>query len=232
MYNIDYKNLKAGYSFFAIFLAMGMLFVIVFGYFSWGGAIKKIGKDGIAECIKVDIKTIDGEEDTTYKPTFYYKVDGTTYAYTLPYSTNVNLSGMKKNKYIYYDLKNPSNCVSAYEAEINSTGILILVFTSIFPLIGIIGISSTYKNVKKVKKLAKTGTLIKGLPYKLIDSNTSINEETLPAILVEYTLPSGETREFYGAPRYDFKTRDEDGLVDLLIDLDDPSNYYVDFDIN
>lgn len=232
MYNIDYKNIKANYGFFAIFLAMGLLFFFVFGYFSWGGALKKIGKNGIAECTKIDIETIDGDESTTYKPTFYYKVDGITYAYTMPYATNVNVGGMQKNKYIYYDLDNPSKCVSAYETEITGSSIFVLLFTSVFPLIGILGISYTYKNVKKIKKLAENGTLIKGLPYRLINSNTSVNGRALPAILVEYTLPTGETREFLGHPRYDYKLKDEDGLVDLLIDLDNPSNYYVDFDIN
>ena len=231
MYNIDYKNIKAGYGFFAIFLAMGLLFFFVFGYFSWGGAIKKIGKDGIAECTKVDIETIDGDESTTYKPTFHYKVDGITYAYTMPYSTNVNVGGMQKNKYIYYDLDNPSKCVSAYETEITGSGIFILLFTSVFPLIGILGISNVYKSVKKTKKLAETGTLIKGLPYRMVNSNTSVNGRALPAILVEYTLPTGETREFLGHPRYDYKLKDGDGLVDLLVDLDNPSNYYIDFDI-
>lgn len=232
MYNINYKNIKANYGFFAIFLAMGMLFFIIFGYFTFGGVIKKIGKEGITECTNVEIETIYGDESTTYKPTYYYTVDGNDYAYTLPYSTNSNVSSMEKNKYIYYDLKNPAKCVSAYEAEIYGSSIFIMLFVSIFPLIGSLGMFSTYKKVRKVKKLNQTGTLIKGLPYMIVESGTVINGQPLPAILVEYTLPTGETREFLGEARYDLKTRDADGLVDLLIDLDDPSNYYIDFDIN
>ena len=61
MYNINYKNIKANYGFFAIFLAMGMLFFIIFGYFTFGGVIKKIGKEGITECTNVEIETIYGD---------------------------------------------------------------------------------------------------------------------------------------------------------------------------
>lgn len=232
MYNIDYKNIKAGYGFFAIFFTIGMILFLIFGYFTVGGVLKKIGKEGIAECTNVEIETIEGDESTTYKPTFYYTVDGNDYVYTLPYSTNVNVSGMNKNKYMYYDLDNPAKCVSAYETEISGSKIFILLFAAFFPLVGIFGIFSTYKKVRRVKKLNQTGTLIKNLPYRLVESNTSINGQPLPAILVEYTLPSGETREFLGEARYDFKISDEDGFVDLLIDLDDPSNYHIDFDIS
>lgn len=232
MYNIDYKNIKANYGFFLIFLVMGLTFFIIFGYFAIGGVFKKIGKEGMAECINIEIETIRGDESTTYKPTFYYKVDGKSYAYTLPYSTNMNLKGMRNNQYIYYDLDNPAKCVSAYETEITGTNIFIIIFVSIFPLIGVFGMVSTYKRVRNAKQLAKTGTLIKNLPYRLVRSGTKINGSSLPAILVEYTLPNGETKDFVSEARYDFKTRDEDGFVDLLIDLENPKNYYIDFNID
>ena len=233
MYNVDYKNVKAGYGFFGIFLGVGLILFVAFGYFCVGGYIRKLGKYGTAECTKVDIEYIYDDEDdsTTYKPTFYYDVDGQDYAYTLPYSTNVNLQGMQKNKYIYYDINDPSDCVSAYELDIGAPQIFIMLFTSIFPTIGICGMLGVYKRIKKMKYLAENGTLVKGLPYRMVESGTVVNGEVLPAILVEYTLPSGVTVELLGEARYDFRTRDEDGLVDLLIDLDDPSNYYINFDI-
>lgn len=233
MYNIDYKNVKANYGMFGIFLAIGLIFFFVFGYFCVGGAIKKIGKYGTAECINVDIEQIYDDEDgsVTYKPTFYYEVDGQEYAYTLPYSTNMNPRGMQSNKYMYYDIEDPSDCVSEYQTEIGASQILIMIFVSIFPLIGILGMIGVYRKVNKMKYLAENGTLVKNLPYRMVESGTIINGEPLPAILVEYTLPSGETVELLGEARYDFKTRDEDGFVDLLIDLDDPTNYYINFDI-
>ena len=233
MYNIDYKNVKANYKFFAIFFAIGMIFVLIFGYFCFGGLIKKLGKYGKADCSQVDIETFYDDEDgtTTYKPTFYYEVDGQEYAYTLPYSTNVNPQGMQNNKYMYYDINDPSACVSEYETDIGGVHIFVMLFASIFPTIGICGIVSTYKKVQKLKYLEENGTLIRGLPYRMVESETRINGEVLPAILVEYTLPSGETVELLGDARYDFRTRDTDGLVDLLIDLNNPSNYHIDFDI-
>ena len=36
----------------------------------------------------------------------------------------------------------------------------------------------------------------------------------------------------YGDARYDRKTFDSDGMVDLLIDENNPENYFIDFEIN
>lgn len=36
----------------------------------------------------------------------------------------------------------------------------------------------------------------------------------------------------YGDARYDRKTFDSDGRVDLLIDENNPENYFIDFEIN
>ena len=37
---------------------------------------------------------------------------------------------------MYYDIEDPSDCVSEYQTEIGASQILIMVFVSIFPLIG------------------------------------------------------------------------------------------------
>ena len=57
------------------------------------------------------------------------------------------------------------------------------------------------------------------------------NKGELMAIQVEYELPSGEIIKLTGNPRYDRKTHDADGFADLLIDINNIENCYIDFNI-
>ena len=89
----------------------------------------------------------------------------------------------------------------------------------------------TEKRVKKLKHLSQYGTLYKNLPYQIVGSNVSVNGRQLPRIEVKFQLPTGEERIYKGSPRMDFKMQDEDGYVDLLLDMENPDNYYIDFNI-
>ena len=106
-----------------------------------------------------------------------------------------------------------------------------MIIPAIFIIIGLCFIIPTEKRIKKLKHLSKYGTLYKNLPYQIIGSNVSVNGRQLPKIEVKFQLPSGEIRTYEGSPRIDFKTQDEDGYVDLLLDMENPDNYYVDFNI-
>lgn len=59
-----------------------------------------------------------------------------------------------------------------------------------------------------------------------------MNNRRIIAIQIDYKLPTGNVIRLKGEPRYDLQSYDEDGLVDLLIDLNDIKNYYIDFNIN
>ena len=59
-----------------------------------------------------------------------------------------------------------------------------------------------------------------------------VNNKRIFKPIVEYTLPSGSVITLEGDARHDKKLSDEDGLVDLLIDENNPSNYFIDFEIN
>ena len=51
-------------------------------------------------------------------------------------------------------------------------------------------------------------------------------------MVVDYTFPSGREISLYSDLRYDGKTYDSDGMVDLLIDENDPTKYFIDLEIN
>lgn len=80
-------------------------------------------------------------------------------------------------------------------------------------------------------KLAETGTLIKNLPYKVKPTGTVINGNSIYCIEVIYELKNGTKIPFRSEGKYDGQLSRGDGTVDLLIDPNDHSNYFIDFEI-
>lgn len=88
----------------------------------------------------------------------------------------------------------------------------------------------TKKNIKRVEKLCKTGTLVKGLKYKLVNTGTMVAGHYYKCIEVKYKNANGVEIPIYSETKYDAdKSKDE--TVDLLIDPDDYSNYFIDYEI-
>ena len=113
-----------------------------------------------------------------------------------------------------------------------------LAVTIPFVIISIIFISisksmkkKAQENILRVKKLAMEGFLVKNMPYKLVSSGTVINNQPIYCIQVEYENPSGQKISLQSEPRYNNKLSDKNGTVDLLIDPNDYSNYYIDLEI-
>ena len=113
-----------------------------------------------------------------------------------------------------------------------------LAVTIPFVIISIIFISisksmkkKAQENILRVKKLAMEGFLVKNMPYKLVSSGTIINNQPIYCIQVEYENPSGQKISLQSEPRYNNKLSDKNGTVDLLIDPNDYSNYYIDLEI-
>lgn len=230
MYNINFKNTKKGYLFGGIFLAVGMLFLIIFLWLTFSGIVKKYSLDSSVEAIYIDQNChTDSEGSYLCSPIYYYEVEGIEYTCRVSYSSS-DTASESQNK-VYYDSNNPSNCVTDYTAKPKIYMYLICLFPLIFVFVGIFQILKVNKKIKHIKHLAKYGTLIKNLPYTMEGTNISVNGNKLLAIAVDYTLPSGSVIHLVGDPRYDRQQADSDGLVDLLIDPSDPNNYYIDFNI-
>jgi hypothetical protein len=118
-----------------------------------------------------------------------------------------------------------------FELEI----IFILIFFALpggFMYIGYSHIKNVNKRIKIVKHLNQYGKLVKGIPYKLEYTGMSVNGRSVMKPVVNYQLPNGQLIRLEGDPRHDFKERDEDGLVDMLIDETNPEFYYIDLEIN
>ncbi len=231
MYDIDTKNIRKSKKFFAIFIIAGAVFaVIMLGIFI-ADLLKQTTLDSTTTSISVDEnRHLDSDNDYVYSPIYTYEVDGKQY--TCKSNVSSSIRPGTDNKTIYYDSRNPSLCVSEYTKGNNWLFLLFMLMPTIFIVIGWIFIHKTNVRVKKVEALNQTGKLVKGLPYRLEQSNIEINERPLMKIVVDYRLPNGETVQLEGDPRYDRKESDEDGKVDLVIDEQDPKNYFIDFEIN
>ena len=230
MYDINIKNVKKGRSFFYIFLVLGIVFLLIFGGFFTLNAIKVNSLDSKVLSSSVDVQShIDNEGYTMYSPVYHYEVNGRKYSCKSVSSSN---NPGTKNKNVYYDSKNPSNCMTQDSKFFNYIILIFLIIPIIFIWIGVVNIRKINKRVKAILELNYTGKLIKNLPYRLENTNMTVNDVPIKRPVVDYTLSSGTHVTLYGDARHDGKQWDEDGMVDLLIDETNPDNYYIDFEIN
>ena len=230
MYNIDFSNIKKERKTFYILFGFGIVFFIIMILILGSHIIKMKSMDSEVMSHRVSVKSSSGSEgETMYSPVYYYKVNGKEYACSS--SSSSTSYPNTENAIVKYNSNNPSSCVSKYT---ENSMVLLIVFM-IIPIIllgvSIFQIRKINKKIKALKELNMRGKLIKGLTYRLVDSHISINDVPLKVLVVDYTLPNGNKIELKGDSRFDRKLRDEDGLVDLLIDESNPSNYFIDFEI-
>lgn len=231
MYNIDYSNIKKEKSFFNVFLFAGIWFFLLIILFIFLFAHHEKAYTKSVPSTKTEIITYTNDNgDKMYSRAYEYNVDGESY---------VCRSNMKTSKKpdtnstdIYYKEDDPSNC---YIKEQLSVLLLIpffilLLISIIFATIGLVGVKKYNKKIKIIKYLSSNGKLIKGIPYTAIESNVTINNKTLKKIKITYTTKTGETRVLYSEPIYN-KYVPEEGLADLLIDEENPQNYFIDLNI-
>lgn len=84
--------------------------------------------------------------------------------------------------------------------------------------------------VERIKKLAKNGMLIKNLKYEIKPLKNSI-DKSIYKIRIIYEIEKGKTMCFESEPKYSTALGRSDGTVDLLIDPNDYTNYFIDFEI-
>ena len=61
-------------------------------------------------------------------------------------------------------------------------------------------------------------------------SGMRVNNVDILKPVVDYKLPNGTILQLTGDPRHDRKNQDADGMVDLIIDENNPDNYFIDFE--
>ena len=235
MYDIDFSNIKKQISFNVKFLVIIIFCILMFIFVIFRPNIKRLIKnyDEKAYAYKININQgVDSEGNKYYKPIYYYEVNDNKYVC----ESNNGESDIpsEKQTIVYYKSSNPNVCMTEYESKNRYVGIIII-FILIFGTILIYFVKQILKFNKRIKSLEKlnmTGRLIKGIPYRLIDTKNVVNGRKIYAPVITLKNSAGQTIELTGDPRFDGITSDKDNLVDLVIDPNDSKNYYIDFEIN
>lgn len=231
MFDINIKNVKKGKRLFYIFLIAGVLFFILISGILVSNIIKLNSLDSTVLSTSVEVKSYINDEGTTmYSPVYYYVVNGLSYSCSSNSSSSINPG--TENKTVYYDSSNPTNCMTEYSKSSSYIIAIFLIIPIVCIGIGVINIKKANKRIKTILELNQKGKLVKNLPYRLENTGMTVNNVPLQRPVVDYTLGNGMTVTLYGDARHDRKHFDKDGMVDLLIDENNPDNYFIDFEIN
>lgn len=228
MYDINTKFLKRGILIFGMMLMAFLVLLLLLIFLFVDAQIKLNSIDSKVIATKVEFEEYESDGTTTYLPIYYYTVNGIEYSCSGETSSNIGTS----NKTIYYDFQNPSKCITKYEIANKNVYIFFIIAFCVPVIIFVIEILKIMKRVKVIKKLNKTGKLVKNIPYTLQETGASTYKGTIYKPVINYVLSNGITVKLYGDSRYDYKVSDEDGMVDLVIDENNPDIYFIDFEIN
>lgn len=232
LYKIDYRKTRGrntvGYAF------------VIFGIVFLGILFATLGPSFL-EPYKYDKSVTPYEVTSDYyydnntaayhqRKIYYYTVNGENYSCISEYA------GKEDLKYVYYNSENPYECkVSSNNNGISGSGIFII--SLFFFFVPTVILASGFKNLiqsgektRMARKLAKSGVLVKGIPYELVASGHIVNNIPLMCISCEYTFPNGESRELKGEPLKD-KLIEDTEYCDLLFDPNNYDNFFVDFEI-
>lgn len=233
MFDIELKNVRKGRIPYFVFAFIGLVFIVAIIAMIYSSIRSKKFLTSQVEAYKVEIKQhYDSEDGTMYTPIHYYNVNGVEYVCKKGGSQN-RVSSSMEDKIVYYNPNDPSECTTEYAKSTNGTLYVFFgIFAIAFGVIGFTNVSKINKKIRTIKYLNYNGTLVKQLPYHMENTNLEVNGVRIKRPVAEYRLPNGEVVKLLGEGRHDRKVRDEDGYVDVLIDLNDPSKYFLDFEIN
>ena len=230
MFDLDFKFIKKGNktAYLVIFVGFIITAICVGVLVSNKMRMNSYDREAKGRLINAN-EHYDDDGNVQYSPVYAYEVNGQEYTCG---SSNVSSSATpSQESTVYYKKGNPTSCMTSYE---NNVGKFLYIGVALGGVALAIGIAMRVKSAKQIKKakyLAKNGKLIKGIPYMMEDTGTVINGRRVQRIVIDYTAANGEALHLKGYPRYDYKTSDADGLVDLLIDPNDNTNYFIDFEI-
>lgn len=227
-YKINYKNARNNFTLPVIFLLVGITFLVIVGIIGINFKNKDSKLDAQVNAQNIEWLEDRDDDGITYKPIYYYEIDGIEYKC----SSSVSSSSKNTKGIVYFNTKNPNECLTDYEKNNSRWLLLILLFPVIFITIGGVILLKNIKKTKIMKQLATNGILVKGIPYELVYTNITVNGRSIQAISINYKFPDGSVRNLKGLPLYKINMHNYDsGLCDLLYDPSNYDNYYIDFEI-
>lgn len=137
--------------------------------------------------------------------------------------------------FIFFLLLGLSLVVFIYSYHLFNTFLGYFIIASIglvLMLYGVINLIKCIKIVKNTRYLCKHGKLVKNIPYYSETTNISINNKVVRRLVVDYEFTNGNKIALCTGLRYDVNTYDSEGLIDLIIDEENPTKFLIDSNIN
>lgn len=228
VYNVNLKKARGTMGIGIIFALAGLFFLVIMVGVFISSFNKKNSLDSETKATNITWEEhYDSDDGTTYSPNYEYKVNGTIYVC----KSSTSSSTKSGNGTVYYDSSNPGRCMTDFDDNTNGFLFIFLLLPMIFIIVGGLQIKKSIVKTKITKNLASNGVLVKNIPYRLIDSNITVNNNRLKCISTTYKFPDGVLREIKSEPLSGNILSDADGMCDMLYDPNNYDNYFIDFGI-
>ena len=228
-YNIKLRRCRGSYYNAIKFIIFGLILLFTIGGLIFPNFSKKYNLTSKTKAINIEWKTFeDSDGSTLYVPTYTYKVDDNIYTCKSRTSQNT-----KTNEgVVYYDSKNPSNCMTDYDEDVFKVYKISMLISLILILIGIFLAIRTRKIRKGLKVLVNNGILVKNLPFSVFSRKIGNSYFSFVYYLkVKYKFPDGVVRTLKSGIIKHKADIENGGTCDLLYDPNNFDNYFIDFDI-
>lgn len=225
MYSVD-NILKTNKLMYKIVFIVSLVFILLFSIIglkdiiSVSSTYNRKVKSNISEFIPTD--------NNMYKKVYYFDTDNKQFS-CLDSVVIHNKSDNADKKTIYYNFEDPNVCTTSIIKKTNFIVYIFIILLCIPLLIGLIGMIKINKKINKIKKLSKCGKLVKNLQYELIEMKKK-NGNILYKAKTVYKFKKQELI-LYSESVYEKSLFDKYSTIDLLINENDVSDYFLDFNI-
>ena len=178
--------------------------------------------------VKSNISEFIPTNNNMYKKVYYFDVDNKQFS-CLDSVVIHNKSNNADKKTIYYNFEDPNVCTTNIIKKTSFVIYIFIILLCIPLLIGLIGMIKINKKINKIKMLSKCGKLVKNLQYELVEMKKK-NSNILYKAKTEYKFKKQELI-LYSESIYEKSLFDKYSTIDLLINENDVSDYYLDFNI-
>ena len=212
-----------------LFLLLGAVFSFIFGHLYYKEVDKKNFYNEVVTAEKRDSNClIDKDGNSSCSPIYYFEVDGTMYTCKSLDSSSSDFSDLMK---VYYHRDDPERCITEFDFKSDNISLILFAISLFVVFVSVLILIKDFFLSRKIKRLIRKGTLFKGLDYDIKNSDVTMSGSSKVVPIIAVPVPNGEPIQIIGNPVYVDKFSKTNKTVDVLIELDHPSNYYVDHEI-
>ncbi len=122
--------------------------------------------------------------------------------------------------------------IFAYAQDNTIPLLFFLILPGSFIAMAVINMKKQYARINQVKELNNRGVLYKNVPYYLERTGMKVNGVRIKKPVVTIYLQGGIPIRLEGDPRYDSASIQKNGLIDVILDPNDNSICFIDFNID